>query len=180
MRDPASRRPVESAVIAMHMSVLRRMRHLMVLAALLLCTAGCQGGFPADAQGTLERATGGELRVGIAENPPWTDVAPDGTVSGSEVELLEDYAETIGAEIRWVPGGENVLAAEMVEGNIDLAIGGLASDVPWTAEIALTRPYTTTQGPDGKPVDIVMGVQPGENALQVDLERFLAERGGEL
>lgn len=164
----------------MRMSVLQRLRPLVMLAALLLAAAGCQGSFPADTQGTLERATGGELRVGIAENPPWTDVAPDGTVSGSEVDLLEAYAETIDAEIRWVSAGENTLAAEMVEGNIDLVIGGLASDVPWTSQIALTRPYTSTEGPDGKSVDIVMGVRPGENALMVDLERYLAEQGGEL
>lgn len=164
----------------MHSSFLQRVRHLIVLGALLLVTAGCQGGFPADSQGSLERATDGELRIGIAENPPWTEVAPDGTVSGSEVDLLTAYAETLGAEIRWVPAGENALAAEMAEGSIDLVIGGLASDVPWTSDIALTRPYTTTEGPDGKPVDIVMGVRPGENALLVDLERYLAERGGEL
>ncbi|MGO1285642.1 MAG: transporter substrate-binding domain-containing protein [Brachybacterium sp.] len=162
------------------MTVLQRIRHLMVVGVLLLVAAGCQGSFPADAQGTLERATGGELSVGIAENPPWTEVAPDGTVTGSEVELLTDYAETIDAEIHWAPAGENVLAAEMAEGNIDLVIGGLASDVPWSSDIALTRPYTTTEGPDGKPVDLVMGVRPGENALLVDLEQFLAERGGEL
>ena len=120
------------------------------------------------------------LRVGVSENPPWTDVAADGAVSGSEVDLLEAYAETIDAEIRWVSAGENTLAAEMVEGNIDLVIGGLASDVPWTSQIALTRPYTSTEGPDGKSVDIVMGVRPGENALMVDLERYLAEQGGEL
>lgn len=172
--------PVESAVKTMHMTVLQRIRQLMVIGVLLLVAAGCQSSFPADSQGSLERVTGGELRIGIAENPPFTEVAPDGAFSGSEVELITAYAETIDAEIHWVPAGENALAAEMVEGNIDLVIGGLASDVPWTSEIALTRPYTSTLGPDGKPVDIVMGVRPGENALMVDLERFLAEQGGEL
>lgn len=177
LRDDA---PWKGAVETMHMTLLQRIRHLMVVGVLLLTAAGCHGGFPADSQGSLARATGGELRIGIAENPPWTEVAPDGTVSGSEVDLITAYAETLDAEIRWVPAGENALAAEMVEGNIDLVVGGLASDAPWTSEIALTRPYTSTQGPDGKSVDIVMGVRPGENALMVDLERFLAEEGGEL
>jgi polar amino acid transport system substrate-binding protein len=154
---------------------------VLIMAALLLVVgAGCQGGFPADAQGTLERARGGELRVGISENPPFTQVAADGTVGGSEVDLLTEYAATIDAEIRWVPGGENVLAAAMQEGELDVVIGGLASDVPWTSQMALTRPYTTTQGPDGSTVKIAIGVTPGENALLVDLEHFLAERGGEL
>lgn len=162
------------------MSIRRWPRALVTAMTGVLLLAACQGGFPADPQGTLERARGGELRVGVSENPPWTEVAPDGTVGGSEVELLTDYAETIDAEVEWVPAGENTLAAMMREGQLDVVVGGLASDVPWTSEIATTRPYTTTTGPDGAEVKIVVGVQPGENALMTDIERFLAERGGEL
>lgn len=161
-------------------SVLRRARSVLLVAAMSLLAASCLSSFPADSQGTLDRATGGELRVGISENLPWTEVAPDGSVSGSEVELISDYAETIDAEIEWVPAGENVLAAEMTAGRLDVVVGGFPSDAPWTSEIALTRPYMTTTGPDGKQVKIVLGVRPGENALLVDLERFLAERTGEL
>lgn len=163
-----------------HVAVLRRARAAVLMIALMLVVGSCQSSFPADSRGTLERATGGVLRVGISENPPWTEVAADGTVSGSEVELVTAYAETIDAEIEWVPAGENVLAAEMKAGTLDVVIGGLPSDAPWTSEIALTRPYTTTTGPEGKAVKIVFGVPPGENALMVDLERFLAEQGGEL
>ncbi|APX32336.1 ABC transporter substrate-binding protein [Brachybacterium sp. P6-10-X1] len=153
---------------------------IAALALLTLLATGCQGHFPADAQGTLDRATGGVLRVGISENAPFTEVAEDGTVSGSEVELIQEYAASIDAEIEWTPAGENTLAAMMKAGDLDVVIGGLASDAPWTSKISLTRPYTTTTGPDGSPVKIVMGVTPGENALQVDLERFLAEEVGDL
>lgn len=59
----------------------------------------------------------------------------------------------------------------MRNGELDLVIGGLAADVPWTSQIALTRPYTTAEGPDGAPVDLVMGVRPGENALLVRRRR---------
>lgn len=152
----------------------------MLLLAAVLVLSGCQASFPADAQGTLERATGGELRVGISENPPWTQVAPDGTVGGSEVELVTGYAESIDAEIEWMPAGESALAAEMKAGTLDVVIGGFPKDAPWTSDIAFTRPYTTTTGPDGKKVEIVLGVPPGENALLVDLERYLADHGGEL
>lgn len=136
--------------------------------------------FPADAQGTLERAAGGELRVGVSVNPPFTDVSADGSVAGSEVDLIEVYADRIDADIVWTPAGENTLAAAMGAGELDVIIGGLASDVPWTSDVALTRPYTTATGPDGSTVKIVMGVTPGENALLVDLEHFLAEEAGEL
>ena len=166
--------------MVLHRMILHRLRSLLFVGVLLVVLTGCQGGFPADAQGTLDRARGGQLRVGISENPPWTQIDADGGVSGSEVELLTDYAETLEAEIDWVPGGENVLAAQMAAGELDVVIGGLPADAPWTAEIALTRPYTEVKGPDGKTVEIAVGVTPGENALLVDLERFLAERGGEL
>ena len=162
------------------MTIPRRPTALLLVAAATVLLGGCQGDFPADPQGTLDRARDGVLRVGVSENPPWTDVAPDGTVGGSEVELFTDYAETIDAEVEWVPAGENTLAAMMGEGRLDVVVGGLASDVPWTSEIATTRPYTTTTGPDGAEVKIVVGVQPGENALMIDIERFLAEREGEL
>lgn len=162
------------------MTAPRRSRALLLVAVVTLLLAGCQGGFPADPQGTLDRAREGVLRVGVSENPPWTLVAADGSVAGSEVELLTDYAETIDAEVEWVPAGENTLAAMMREGQLDVVVGGLASGVPWTSEIATTRPYATATGPDGAEVTIVVGVQPGENALMTDIERFLAERGGEL
>lgn len=155
-------------------------RLLAGLTVLLLTATGCGSHFPADAQGTLDRATGGKLRVGISENPPFTEVSADGTVSGSEVELVEEYAEGIDSEVDWMPAGENILAASMQAGELDLVVGGLPSDAPWTKQIALTRPYTTTQGPDGSTVKIVMGVPPGENALLVDLERFLATEAGQL
>ncbi|MFC7376235.1 substrate-binding periplasmic protein [Brachybacterium sp. GCM10030267] len=155
-------------------------RFLVLIGMLVIAATGCQGHFPADAQGTLDRATGGELRVGISENPPFTEVGPEGEVSGSEVELVSEYAESIDAEITWVPAGENTLAEKMKAGQLDLVVGGLSSKAPWSSKIALTRPYTTTEGPEGKTVKIVMGVQPGENALMVDLERFLAKEAGEL
>src|SRR5699024_6827290 len=98
-------------------AVLRRAAALVAVAGIALVAAGGQGALPAASRGTLERATGGERRVGVSENPPFTGVAPDGAVSGSEVELVTEYAETIDAEVTWVPAGENVLAAEMKAGN---------------------------------------------------------------
>lgn len=147
---------------------------------MVLGASGCLGTFPNDAQGTLEQAAQGELRVGVSENPPHTRVDPDGQVSGTEVDLITEYANGIGAEIQWSPGGENVLAEAMGAGELDIVIGGLSSDAPWTSDIALTRPYATIRAPDGSTKKLVMGVQPGENALMIDLELYLARQAGEL
>lgn len=151
-----------------------------MVAVVLLVATGCLGQFPADAQGTLDRATGGVLRVGVSENPPFTQVDADGAVSGSEVDLITAYAASIDAEIDWAPGAESMLAEAMGAGELDVVIGGLTSDSPWTSDIALTRPYTETEAPGGSVKQVVIGVQPGENALMFDLELFLAQEGGEL
>lgn len=151
---------------------------LILVATMLL--AACQGSFPADAQGTLEEVRGGVLRVGISENPPWTVVDPDGSVRGTEVDLIQEYAQTLDAEVEWLPGGESAVAAAMRDGRVDLAVGGFPDDAPWTAQIAFTRPYRSATGPDDAEVQRVMGVRPGENALLVDLESFLAREAGEL
>ena len=141
---------------------------------------GCMGTIPADVDDTLEHARGGTLQVGVSEATPWTEVADDGTVGGTEAELVERYAASIDAEIEWVPAPESVLAARLRDGGLDLAVGGLTEDSPWTSDMALTRPYTTAPGADGRRRGHVITVRPGENALLVDLELFLARDAGEL
>ncbi|WP_221584257.1 transporter substrate-binding domain-containing protein [Microbacterium sp. G2-8] len=160
-------------------------RHRTHATAALLCATvtgltGCSGGFPADAQGTLDRATDGTIRVGISENPPWTRVGPDAAVTGTEAELVTAYADAIDTTIEWVPGAESVLAEKMRNDDLDLIVAGLTDTNPWSSEIAPTRPYETTTDEYGTTRKMVIGVRPGENALQLSLERFLADRAGEI
>lgn len=160
----------------------RRRSGLGVLAAFcaVVLLAGCGVTFPRDAQGVLDRATGGTLYVGVTANPPYTVVGPDGSVSGTEVELISAYAESIDAEVVWTAGAEHVLAGKMEQDELDLVIGGLTSSLPFTSKIALSRPYTSTTGPGGSQQKIVVGARPGENALLVSVERFLAEQTGDI
>lgn len=154
-------------------------RAFLLLSGSALLFTGCAA-FPRDAQGTLVRATGGRLYVGVSENPPWTQVEPDGAIGGTEAELITAYAKSIDADIEWVQGAESVLAELMKRNELDVIVGGLTSENPWTSEISSTRPYTEVRLDDGSTQKMVIGVRPGENALQVSLERFLAEKGGEL
>ncbi len=155
-------------------------RNVLLGALALPALAACGLRFPADAAGTLDRAEGGRLRVGVSPHPPYTDVAEDGSVSGSEVDLIRSFCSSIGAVPSWRTGPEGVLAPSLHDGDLDVLIGGLEDSSPWKDEIALTRPYRTVRADDGEEHKLVMAVRPGENALQVALERHLAEQEGEL
>lgn len=154
-------------------------RRLLLAAPLLPLLAAC-GRIPADSRGTTERVRGGTLRVGVSPNPPATNVADDGSPSGDEVDLAAAFARTLDAEPAWTTGAESALATELETGGIDLWIGGLDDTSPWTSKVALTRPYRTVEGPDGKERKLVMAVRMGENRLLTALERFLAHEEGEL
>lgn len=136
--------------------------------------AGCTS-IPADSMGTLDRATGGTLVVGVSEHPPWTVVSEDGEYSGSEVDLIESFADSIDAEVEWHTAPESVLAGRISEDELDIVIGGLTTSSPWTTHMATTRSYAQVDGED-----MVMGVRLGENELMVALERHLAQEHGEI
>lgn len=132
---------------------------------------------PADPDGTLDRVvTSGELRVGASVQPPYVTVpvAPEEDPGGSEVELVDGFAESLGAEAVWVVGGEEDLVRRLEEGELDVVVGGLTAKSPWGSKVALTRPYLTVQE-HGKKVDHVLAAVPGENALLSELEHYLDE-----
>ena len=153
------------------------MRRLVLLTALLaaLLTAAC-GSVPADPERTLERVTGGVLRVGVSPNPPHTEVGGS-EPEGAEVALVRDFAASLPAEIEWTVGGEEMLILALDHGDLDLVIGGLTADTPWTEHAAITKPYAEATDPAGDKVKLVMAARLGENAFLVRLERFLRERG---
>jgi hypothetical protein len=128
--------------------------------AALLCTlllAGCT--YPVDPGGTLERVEGGVLRAGVSPSPR----------SAAEMRLVERFAGTLGARVRWARDGEEHLVKRLEAGELDVVVGGLTKSSPWSTHAALTRPY------DG---EHVMAAPLGENAWLVKLERFLLEGAG--
>lgn len=150
----------------------RAISSLVVLA--LLC--GCSANFPTDPDGTLERVRDGVLRVGVSPNPPWTDQSVDldpPALTGIEVSLVEAFADSLDAELEWTTGGEETLIMELERDELDLVIGGLTAESPWSSHAALTYPFAETLGPDGAKEMHVMAASMGENAFLVELERFL-------
>jgi ABC-type amino acid transport substrate-binding protein len=158
------------------------MRHRTLMAVLLagvMLVAGC-GTYPADPQGTLEKVSGGTLRVGASQNGDWVRISAQGNpgtdgVQGSEAELVRRFAQTLGAEVEWTIGTEQVLADELKHGGLDLVIGGLDDKTPWSTHAGLTRPYMESRDSRGSLHKHIMLVPMGENAFLLELDRFLME-----
>jgi len=151
-----------------------------VLLAVMIGLVGCSGHFPADPDGTLDRVSGGTLRVGISHQPPWTATTGEGSSaqdpSGIEVQLINDYAESIDADVEWEAGGEEQLIMMLSQRELDLVIGGLTDQSPWSSDASLTTSYAESIAVDGSTAKHVMAVQMGENAFMTSLESFLLDQ----
>jgi polar amino acid transport system substrate-binding protein len=121
--------------------------------ALALTLAAC--GIPRDPEGTLERVDGGVMRVGVTEAPPWVGLGAE-EPDGIEIRLVESLAEELDAEIKWVEGSEQELFGALTERDLDLVVGGLTAETPWSAEAAVTHPYLTTATLVAVPEDMDM------------------------
>ena len=144
---------------------------------LLVALTGCGMRIPADPHGSIERIEGGTLRAGATEQPPWGDVHDAGEPTGSEPEMVEEFAEQLDARVEWTTGSEADLLTALERGELDLVVGGFLDDTPWTDRGAVTRPYTERETEEG-PQKHVMIVRMGENALLTELETFLHEEAG--
>ena len=142
------------------------------LAAALALLAGlaCEP-YPRDPEGTFERASGGVLRVGGADAPPWIVRGAGGSASGPEAALIEAFAASIDARVewRWGPVEEHLESLQKYE--LDLVAGGLLGNSPWSTHVGFTRPWL--QEGDSRRV---IAVAPGENRTLAALERVIEAR----
>lgn len=155
-------------------------RHLTWVAGMVvtaLALAGCGIQIPADPSGTLDTVRGGILRVGVSLNDGFVETgeAGSGEPEGPEVELIEAFAESLGAEPTWTVGAEEALVRQLERGQLDLVAGGLTDATPWIDMAGVTRPYTEVTDDDGSTLKIVMLTPMGENAFLTELETFLGE-----
>lgn len=155
----------------------RRWRTFGIAVAALAVLAGCGITVPSDPEGTLDRVSGGTLRVGVTESEPWVTVESSGEPGGSEPTLLREFAAELGARLDWRVDSEETLVGALERGELDVVVGGFTDATPWTHRVAMTVPYTEATGADGRPHKHVMLVRMGENRFLVALETFLLERG---
>lgn len=145
-----------------------------MVAAVLVAVGACA--LPRDADGTLTRARHGTIRVGVIDNPPWV-IDSAGRVSGIEGDMVTHVAAELGAHIEWVRQSQGELMQALTRRDIDVVIGGLTSDLPWSKTVAFTRPYyTDTVGAAARKEPHVIAAAAGENAWLMYLEARLPNR----
>ena len=115
--------------------------------------------------------TAGGLRVGASPRAGWIEVG-DGPPAGREAELATGFAHHLAAEVEWTVAGEEGSARLLEEGKIDLAVGGFTDTNAWVDKVGLTRAYTEVEVVGTTEAHVMM-VPMGENALQVELQRWL-------
>ena len=152
--------------------------------AALLALSGCGMQIPADPSGTLDAVRGGTLRVGVSPNEGFvaSGIPADDDPMGPEVDLIEEFADSLDADVAWTVGSEEALVRQLERGKLDLVAGGLTDATPWVDSAGVTRPYTEVVDDDGTTLKIVMLTRLGENAFLSELETFLGDhaeqRGG--
>jgi len=135
---------------------------------LILSTTACN--IPRDADGTLDRVQGGEVRVGLAHNPPWVDALD--SQAGIEPGLVAELARQLHAKVSFVKGSETKLLESLHRRELDIVVGGFTDDSPWKSEVAFTNPYH--EDAEGK--KHVLALPPGENAWLGRVEQYLHEK----
>lgn len=137
--------------------------------------SGCGMSVPTDPDGTLDRVTGGELRVGTSPDGTLVEVE-EGEPRGPVVDLVDDFAARIDADVTWTVATEETLVGMLKEGDLDLVAGGLTPDTPWIDKAGVTRGYPGIEGAGDR--ELVMLVPLGENAFLSALEATLDEEVG--
>ncbi len=157
------------------------MRSLQAAAAAVataLLVSACGLTIPTDPDGTLDRVREeGVLRVGVSPRPGWVEVTGGGAPSGREPQLVEDFADDLGAEVEWTVAGEEELVTMLEDGGLDLAVGGFTDANAWVDKVGLTRPYTEVEARGSTEAHVMM-VPMGENAFQSELELWLDDHSG--
>lgn len=140
-----------------------------LVAAALSFVLGCD--LPRDPEGTLHRVRSGVVRVGVTPHGPWVETDAGKPPTGIEPALVEDFARQLDARVQWYRGSETQLIEALEAYELDLVVGGVTDDTLWSDRVGLSQPYAETA--NGRHVIVVA---PGENALLLELDRFLTSR----
>ena len=138
----------------------------LLIGVLAVATAGCAE-IPIDPEGTLKRVRAeGVFRVGI--------IAP-GPHPGDhhrQQRLISEVARSTGARPLVGTGSAEHLLTAVEKGDLDLVIGALAQDSPWSKHVTLLPPLRTPAEDQSKSIPTLHAVaRNGENGWIALLHR---------
>lgn len=122
---------------------------------------GCD--YPKDPEHSFEEARDEHLKVGVAINPPYTNNIND-TLTGTEINLLEEFARQHNLQIQYTIDSESNLIKKLENYEIHLIAGGFDKKTIWKKKAGLSAPYNKKE---------VFLVARGENKLLQNLETFI-------
>ena len=128
---------------------------------LLLISSGCD--FPKDAEDSWENATNNYLKVGVSVNPPYT-ISEKDSISGIEIDLLQNFADKKNLEIRFIEGSESELIKKLENYQLHVLAGGFEKKTLWKDKAGTTVPYDNKH---------VLLITKGENKLLQQLETHI-------
>ncbi len=132
----------------------------------LLLSIFCSCDLPKDPNSSWENAKKEGLKIGVVQNPPFSYVE-GGAFGGSEVQILNDFAEKVGLKVRYQTGNESDLLKKLEKYKVHVVIGGFDKKTIWKKKAGLTTEYNNEN---------VFLVPMGENELLIHLENYLRHR----
>jgi membrane-bound lytic murein transglycosylase MltF len=96
--------------------------------------------------------------------------------TGLEPELIEQWAQTLGARVTWRKDALAELAKALHRREIDVLAAGLEETTPYAPELGLTSSYLEVPDAEGKKTRRTLAVTQGESALLLSLDRFLLQQ----
>ncbi|WP_022682822.1 hypothetical protein [Sphingobium bisphenolivorans] len=134
----------------------------LALIGLLLLLAGCDA-LPRDPADTSKRIESSRrFSVGLVD----PDLRTDARLSA----LIRNIEQRTGARAEWRPGSGEALLTQLKAGELDLALGRLSRESPWTSEVALGPPLETS-GSREEPIELKAAMRNGENRWIMTVER---------
>ncbi len=142
---------------------MEKLRRFAILPVAMLVLAACQGG---GAGATGEAASGGagsacdtasgeDLLAAICENgvirvatdpayPPQSELLPDGTFEGFDIDVANEIGERLGVEVEFVTPNFDEVVAGSWAGRFDISVGSVTITTEREGVLDFTEPYYYT------------------------------------
>lgn len=135
------------------------MKGILILGLLLITRCS----FPEDPANTYQDAQSTSLKIGVSSNPPFTHFN-QGKPTGTEIQLLKDFAKTRNLKILYVKGSESELIKKLKNYEVHILAGGFEKKTIWKKDAGTTVTYDK---------DHVFLIPKGENRLLKELETYI-------